>query len=206
MSGQPGRRSSAKVRSEILQAAGVIFGDKGYSGATSRDLARAAGVSESVLYRHFGSKSNLFAEAVVTPFAAVLEAFSDLLKQTVAQPLDLETLMRLFLTELVEQLTRHRRELRMFLAAEDQLDDDTKAVFYERFQGVLTSLTEIVAPESRRRGRKIGPLGSGMNVRATLGVVFSVVVLDDWFLPGGPDAPSREQLIDHLGVILIHGM
>lgn len=206
MSGRPGRRSSAQVRHEILEAAGVVFGEKGYTGATSRDLARAAGVSESVLYRHFGSKSNLFAEAVVTPFAAVLEAFSDLLKKTVAQPLDLETLMRLFLTELVEQLTHHRRELRMFLAAEDQLDEDTKALFYERFHGVIASLTEIVAPESRRRGRKIGPLGSDMNVRATLGLVFAVAILDDWFMPPGPAAPSREQLIEHLGVILIHGM
>ncbi len=119
------RRSSVQVREEILRAAESVFSEKGYASATSRDLAKAAGVSESVLYRHFGSKSGLFAEAMVTPFIHVLDAFSALSARTMAQPLDVETLMRLFLSELIEQLSAHRQTIRMFLAAEDQLDTET---------------------------------------------------------------------------------
>lgn len=198
------RRSSIQVRRELLAAAAVVFTERGYAAATSRDLARAAGVSESVLYRHFGSKAGLFAEAVVAPFADVMEAFSGMVERTVAQPIELKTLMRLFLSELIAQLSANRRTLRMFLAAEDQLDEETKALFYERFHAVIARLTEIVEPESRRHGRPHNPLGTDMNVRATLGMVLSVVILDDWLLP--PDRPTRDQLIDHLGAVLLNGV
>jgi AcrR family transcriptional regulator len=198
------RRSSLQVRRDLLQTAAVVFTEKGYAAATSRDLARAAGVSESVLYRHFGSKAGLFAEAVVAPFAEVMEAFSGMVERTVAQPLEVETLMRLFLAELIEQLTTHRRTLRMFLAAEDQLDEDTKALFYARFHSVITRLAEVVEPESRRHNRPHNPLGTDMNTRATLGMVLSLVILDDWLLP--PARPTRDQLIDHLGAVLLNGV
>lgn len=198
------RRSSLQVRRELLEGAAAVFTEKGYAAATSRDLARAAGVSESVLYRHFGSKAGLFAEAVVTPFADVMEAFSGMVARTVAQPLAVETLMRLFLSELIEQLSANRRTLRMFLAAEDQLDDETKQLFYARFHAVIAKLSEIVEPESRRHDRPHNPLGTDMNTRATLAMVLSLVILDDWLLP--LNRPSRDELIDHLGAVLLNGV
>ncbi|GAA0622555.1 hypothetical protein GCM10009547_26870 [Sporichthya brevicatena] len=198
------RRSSVEVRRELLRAAETVFAEKGYAAATSRDLARAAGVSESVLYRHFGSKSGLFAEAVVAPFADVLEAFPGMIARTVSQPFEVEQLMRLFLSELLAQLGSHRRTLRMFLAVEDQLDEETRALFYDRFNTVITKLAEIVEPQSRRFDRPVNPLGTDGNVRATFGLVLSFVLLDDWLLP--PDRPTTDELLDHLGAVLLYGV
>jgi AcrR family transcriptional regulator len=45
----------------ILQAAALVFAERGYTRATTRALAAAAGVNEVTLFRHFGSKKNLFA-------------------------------------------------------------------------------------------------------------------------------------------------
>ena len=45
----------------ILQAAALVFAEQGYTRATTRALAAAAGVNEVTLFRHFGSKKNLFA-------------------------------------------------------------------------------------------------------------------------------------------------
>jgi len=42
-------------------AAGKLFGQKGLQGATTREIAREAGVNELTLFRHFHSKSNLLA-------------------------------------------------------------------------------------------------------------------------------------------------
>jgi AcrR family transcriptional regulator len=44
----------------VLDAALRVFGDGSYDGATTADIARAAGVSEPILYRHFGSKRDLY--------------------------------------------------------------------------------------------------------------------------------------------------
>ncbi|MFC1879435.1 TetR/AcrR family transcriptional regulator [Chloroflexota bacterium] len=53
-----------KTRRRLLQAAAQIFAEKGYSGATTRGIAEAAELSELTLFRHFGSKKNLFMAVV----------------------------------------------------------------------------------------------------------------------------------------------
>ena len=199
------RRKSVEARDAVLGSAGEVFAAKGYAGATSRDLARAAGVSESVMYRHFGSKSGLFTEAVLAPFLRFLESFSDTSARYLAQPLDNETMMRLFVSELVDQLTVHRQALRTFLAAAEDLDPDQKQRFYRAFDEVMVRLGEVVSTEGALRRREQRVLGSEMNVRATVGMVLSLVVLDDWLLPPGDRCPSRDQLIEHVCVILLHG-
>jgi AcrR family transcriptional regulator len=54
----------SRTRRRLLQAAAQIFTEKGYSGATTRGIADAAGLSELTLFRHFGSKKNLFMTVV----------------------------------------------------------------------------------------------------------------------------------------------
>jgi TetR/AcrR family transcriptional regulator, transcriptional repressor of aconitase len=46
----------------IVQAALPLFARQGFAETTTRDLARAAGVSEPLLYKHFPSKEALYAE------------------------------------------------------------------------------------------------------------------------------------------------
>jgi len=43
-----------------MQAASDLFANKGYAGTTTRSIAETAGVNEVTLFRHFGSKENLF--------------------------------------------------------------------------------------------------------------------------------------------------
>jgi hypothetical protein len=62
-----------------------------------------------------------------------------------------------------------------------------------------------VSTETAVRRREQRVLGSEMNVRATVGMVLSLVVLDDWLLPPGERRPSRDQLIEHVCAILLHG-
>jgi len=59
-------------RDAILAHAKPVFGSLGYHGATTREIAAAAGVSEALLYQHFPGKRELF-EAVITRAAAELE-------------------------------------------------------------------------------------------------------------------------------------
>lgn len=58
-----------ETRQRIMLAAAQVFAEKGYARATTRALAAAAGVNEVTLFRHFGSKQNLFA-AIVENYAA----------------------------------------------------------------------------------------------------------------------------------------
>lgn len=56
-------RLSAEARKvAIVKAALPLFARKGYAATTTRALARAAGVSEPLLYKHFPSKEALYLE------------------------------------------------------------------------------------------------------------------------------------------------
>ncbi|AET68828.1 transcriptional regulator [Desulfosporosinus orientis DSM 765] len=45
---------------KILDAAIVLFSQKGYTAVTTKEIAKKAGVSEMTLFRHFYNKRNLF--------------------------------------------------------------------------------------------------------------------------------------------------
>ncbi len=57
----PSRLSSEERREAIVEAVKGVFADKGFDGTTTRELAKAAGVSEALLYKHFPSKELLYA-------------------------------------------------------------------------------------------------------------------------------------------------
>jgi AcrR family transcriptional regulator len=48
------------TRDRILDAAATVLLERGLVGATTRELARAAGCSEALLYKHFADKQELF--------------------------------------------------------------------------------------------------------------------------------------------------
>ncbi|HEX4932140.1 MAG TPA: helix-turn-helix domain-containing protein, partial [Gemmatimonadaceae bacterium] len=52
------------TRQQILEAAIRLYSESGFRGATTRRIAEEAGVNEVTLFRLFGSKSALIAEAV----------------------------------------------------------------------------------------------------------------------------------------------
>jgi AcrR family transcriptional regulator len=52
--------SSEERRSAIIHAVRRVFAEKGFHGTTTRELARAAGVSEALLFKHFPNKEALF--------------------------------------------------------------------------------------------------------------------------------------------------
>ena len=55
----------------IVAAALAVFGSGSYAGSTTAEIARAAGVTEPIIYRHFPSKRDLW-------FACVEQAWADL--------------------------------------------------------------------------------------------------------------------------------
>jgi AcrR family transcriptional regulator len=59
---EPRRQHPEQRREEILDAAVRLFCEKGYEGTTIRDIARAVGVTEGLLYHYFPSKAALIAE------------------------------------------------------------------------------------------------------------------------------------------------
>ena len=53
-------------RRQLLEVAADVFASRGYRGSTTAELAKAAGITEPILYRHFENKLDLFVTLVNT--------------------------------------------------------------------------------------------------------------------------------------------
>lgn len=54
------RMRAKERRRQLLEVASELFAARGYRGTTTAELARAAGITEPILYRHFDNKLDLF--------------------------------------------------------------------------------------------------------------------------------------------------
>ena len=69
------RPSADPTRERVLDAALELFADRGFDGASTRDIAAQAGVAQPLLNYHFRSKDDLWREAVDRLFAQFRATF-----------------------------------------------------------------------------------------------------------------------------------
>jgi AcrR family transcriptional regulator len=62
-----------RTRQSILDAAGIVFAEKGYSAANVNEIVAKAGTTKPMLYYHFGSKEGLFAAVLEAVYAGMRE-------------------------------------------------------------------------------------------------------------------------------------
>jgi AcrR family transcriptional regulator len=67
------RLSAPERRRALLDAALRVFSEGSYAGATTAEIAREAGVSEPILYRHFASKRELYVACLEEAWRGIRE-------------------------------------------------------------------------------------------------------------------------------------
>jgi TetR/AcrR family transcriptional repressor of nem operon len=65
-------------RAHIVETASTLFRERGYDGVSVADLMAAAGFTHGGFYKHFGSKSDLMAEAAASGFSQSAANVSDI--------------------------------------------------------------------------------------------------------------------------------
>jgi TetR/AcrR family transcriptional regulator len=55
-------------RAQLLEAALNLFSEKGFDGATTREIAARAGVTEAIIFRHFPTKQALYQAVLESEF------------------------------------------------------------------------------------------------------------------------------------------
>jgi AcrR family transcriptional regulator len=71
------RQTAEERRETIIEAAIVEFAAKGLHGTSTEDVARRAGISQPYVFRLFGTKKKLFAEACRRCMRAVHDAMAE---------------------------------------------------------------------------------------------------------------------------------
>lgn len=111
------RPSSAPLegdaRDRILLAALRAFSERGFEGASTRQIAAEAGVAQGLLNYHFASKLTLWEAAVDWAFALLYEEFRD--ATSAYQDLDPETRIRAAMKRFVRFVSRHPEVHRLMM-------------------------------------------------------------------------------------------
>jgi AcrR family transcriptional regulator len=76
----PRRRKGERTAERILDAAEALFAQRGYAGATLRDVATRVGIRTPSLYNHFPNKESLYAAVLERGIRPVLDVLSEVVE------------------------------------------------------------------------------------------------------------------------------
>jgi AcrR family transcriptional regulator len=113
------RRSADSTREAILDAALDVFSERSFEGATTREIATRAGVTQPLLNYHFSSKDELWRAAVDRLFATLNEAL--LTRAAGLRGVDEVTTQKLLVREFVHFSARNP-QLHRIITAESKTD------------------------------------------------------------------------------------
>ena len=105
---------------KILEHATAIFCEKGYEGASMRDLSRASGMSLAGLYYYFESKEKLLYLIQKDLFSTVME----LLREQIKDASDAESRVRIFIENHVEYFLGKPKAMKVLSHEDDVLRDE----------------------------------------------------------------------------------
>lgn len=170
---EPGQRMSGDERREqILHTAINLFSQKGFSGTTTKEIGRKAGVSEAMVFRHFAKKSDIY-DAILGDKAChdgmrFPWEGNEILMQAITRKDDFAVFYAFALHALTKQQSDVSFMRLMFYSAleEHELAERFFSEFVARVYGFLGGYIE-----ERQRDGAMRPMDPKVAVRSFMGMI-----------------------------------
>lgn len=192
------KKTTEERRRDILEAALKIFAKKGYNGSTTAEIARAAGVAEGTIFRHFSTKKDLLI-AVMSP--KILDGIIYLDKENKeASPVEF---FRCFLKNRME-LIKENESLFRFMFAEAQYHNEVKDALFKIILGQGISIVRPWFEMGVERG-DFRPLPFIPTMRSFMGMVLFCGIFRQAFQGLTPEETS-EEAANHILELFLKGL
>ena len=122
----------------IMREAIKLFAEQGYYQTTTKQIAEKAGVNELTIFRHFGSKSNLFQ---VTTEHYVMDSHVDLILEELENK-SFEEDMQIISSRIYELLIKNKKLYKVQMKLADNEKEFVKLKLSRRLISVLTEYFE----------------------------------------------------------------
>jgi AcrR family transcriptional regulator len=157
-------------RRQIIESARDVFAEQSYAKVGTADLAKAAGLSEPALYRHFSGKKELFIETLRSTGPKLLQIWQEIASD-IEDPL--ETLWAIGV-HYYDHLQSHSGNMKIQFQAVSEADDpDIREALRENFGAFVAFVTETL-DEGKRRGIVRGDIDSELLAWQFLGIGFTL--------------------------------
>ncbi len=196
------RLTAEARRTQLIDVAITLFGEHGFAGTTTKAIARAAGVSEAIIFRHFPSKVELYKAAFerwrgadVTRFVAYLKEYAD--------RGDDYGLLRTLYAALLYGYEQERSLHRMVLYAGLEAGTEGNGRLTDSLANPLTDFLAQYITQRQQEG--VFRLG---DVRLIVGAMFALPQSYAMWtkLAGAPSEHSDEEVADLLAHLLFDGI
>lgn len=188
----------------LLQAAAEEFSERPPSTVTIRDVCRRAGVSVSVMYRHFNDKAELFRESMLTPLTGFADEFAATWQGQRIRPWDARRLMRSFVESLYEALIGRRYSLIALASAAQHEQSDVIGELQSSIAGLFERLTLIGSAEADERAW-FSSEGLDLAIRLIVGQVLGYVAFESVLMAGQDNVPA-DLVLDEITDLVIYGL
>ncbi len=195
------RRPRGAPRKLLLAAARELFARLDYRSTTTREIAEAAGVTEHLLFRNFGSKAGLFREALVLPFTEFVDDFGHTWDSLVPEQTDEEEFARRFVGQLYDVLVDHQGLLLTLMAAHTLSEDELAETGIADIRRALALLSQIGAEGMRIRGMRSS--NPDLPAHSTVAMIAGMAALRSTYF--GTKPPPRQAIVDELVQAILHG-
>src|SRR6202012_2914563 len=195
------RRPRGEPRKLLLAAARDLFARQDYRSTTTREIAEAAGVTEHLLFRNFGSKAGLFREALVLPFPGFVDDFGRTWNSVVPDQTDEDELTRRFVEQLYDVFVEHQGLLLTLMAAQTLSEEELAETGIADIRRALNVLSQIGAEGMRIRGMRTS--NPDLPAPSTVAMIAGMPALRSTYF--GTDPPPRQAIIDELVQAILHG-
>jgi AcrR family transcriptional regulator len=166
------KKPASDTQARVLEAASALFAERGFAGATIREIAERAKVNVAAGHYHFGSKLDLYLEAVGEQFA-LLEGR---LAAEDAQP-DAADLERLSRAEIEALLGRRIRTMLEFLLGPPPAPHGAimQREMCDPSEALPLIVRELVLPQKRAMQAIVSRLAPSLGPRELDRCCFSIV-------------------------------
>jgi AcrR family transcriptional regulator len=187
------------TKQQLLEATLKLISEKGYLGATTREIAQEAGVTELTLFRHFGSKERLFEELLnsYTFLPRLKELLPELQDLSYEESLELIA-MRFLLT------LKERKAMIKIMYSEVTIYPDKIRALYNRFVDEMRATLAGFFESMLRRGT-MNNCSPEMAARVFLWILFSYFRSEEIMRPGGMKKETMEKNVHEIIDIFMHG-
>jgi|SRR5271165_4206064 len=157
------RLDSDERRKAIVAAAVPLFARKGFAGATTRELAEAANISEALLFKHFPSKKSLYAEILRLGCEGdpALEKLASLEPSTLTLVRMTHYMVRYFLQATEADPTERDSRLRLVLHSFLEDGEYARELFETIFERVHPLFAASIDAAAAAADLAPGPIASG---------------------------------------------
>ena len=196
------RRAPDEVRRLLLESARSLFAAKGYAGASTRDIATQAGVSEALLFRHFGTKAKLFERAILDPINDFIHQYVEQWRARTAADHTPEGISFAYVDGFYRLLSENR-ELVLALVTAQAYESIKELNEASPLSRLMDELEQVASREAELRGFKFDV---HISTRLVAGMVMSMALLDEWLFPSGKRRPSRQRIVNEMVAFMLHGL